>query len=75
MPVMGRGVTFEIFIRVCYTSHLTVLNKERTVVRCLSCNVELTDFESTRKSAALLVQAETALLLMVPQLHLVYHQT
>ena len=51
MPVMGRGVTFEIFIRVCYTGHLTVLNKERTVVRCLSCNVELTDFESTRKSA------------------------
>jgi hypothetical protein len=48
---MEHGGIFEIYNRVCYTCHPTVFNKERTVVRCLSCNVELTDFESTRKSA------------------------
>ena len=48
---MGVGGTFEIYMWMCYTSHLAVLNKECSIVRCLSCNVELTDFESTRKSA------------------------
>ena len=51
MLVTAVGGMFEVYFLLCYTDSRLVSNKEFTAMRCLSCDVELTDFEATRKSA------------------------